>query len=105
MPQFQPETAKSISQGTVALLGIPWDKSSTYMRGPAQAPDKVREQLYGCSANLWTESGIDMGDREDFTDLVDLTLGADTDALMAVEKGAPQLLERGIRLHSIGGDH
>ena len=105
MPQFQPETAKALPSGTVAVLGIPWDKSSTYMRGPAQAPDKVREQLYGGSANLCTESGIDLGDREDFTDLGDLKLGADTDAQEAIETGASQLLERGIRLLSIGGDH
>ena len=105
MPQFQPETAQALPPGTVAILGIPWDKSSTYMRGPAQAPDKVREQLYGGSANLCTESGIDLGDREDFTDLGDLKLGADTVAQEAIETVSSQLLERGVRILSIGGDH
>ncbi len=105
MPQYQPETAKALPPGSVAVLGVPWDNGSTFMRGPAQAPDAVREQLYGGSANLCTESGIDLSDRKDFTDLGDLNLDADADVQQAIETGASQSLERGAQLISIGGDH
>ena len=41
----------------VALLGVPYDASSSYQRGSAGAPVVIREALWSESANTWTENG------------------------------------------------
>ena len=40
---------------SVAFLGIPLDENSSYLRGPALAPGRIREALHIGSANLCTE--------------------------------------------------
>ena len=44
-------------RNSVALLGICSDVNSSFMRGPADAPDKIREALYSDSANNCNEAG------------------------------------------------
>jgi arginase len=45
---------------SVALLGIPYDAASSYLRGPAAAPGVIRTTLLSDSTNGWSESGIDV---------------------------------------------
>jgi arginase len=45
----------------IRLLGIPYDASSSFMRGSAEAPAAIREAMHSPSANLWTETGLDLG--------------------------------------------
>ncbi|MGH9854545.1 MAG: arginase family protein, partial [Blastocatellia bacterium] len=49
-----------------ALIGIPWDENSSFMRGAAEAPPLIRAAFHSESANLWSESGIDFGARPIF---------------------------------------
>ncbi len=44
----------------IRLLGIPYDASSSFLRGSAEAPAAIREALETPSANLWTETGVDL---------------------------------------------
>ncbi len=44
----------------VNLLGIPFDANSSFMRGPALAPDKIREALHSDSSNYFNETGQDV---------------------------------------------
>lgn len=105
MAYFQSESLQGLPPGTVGLLGVPWDEGSTFMRGPAGAPEKIREQLYSGSANLCTEAGIDLGSHAGFVDLGDLQPGHGEAARREIEMRAGKLLERGLRVLSIGGDH
>ena len=105
MAKFRSESLLDLAPGSVGLLGVPWDEGSTYMRGPAGAPEKIREQLYGGSANLCTESGIDLGSHAGFIDLGDLQPGHGEAARLEIEARVGELLERGIKVLSIGGDH
>ena len=105
MRHNQHETAKYLTPGTVAILGIPWDRGSTFIRGPARAPEAVRQQLLSGSTNLCTETGVDLGSRKDFIDLGDVQLDQEKAAHQEIETGAAELLKRGIRLISVGGDH
>ena len=52
----------SVATGTpkVALLGVPYDASSSYQRGSAGAPVVIREALWSEAANTWTETGLDL---------------------------------------------
>jgi arginase len=90
-----------------ALLGIPFDGQSSYLRGAAEAPAKIREAL-GCEAsNQWTETGVDLGVQGIYADAGDLALAgtSDKDAWAAIESGASRLIWQGKRPVSLGGDH
>jgi arginase len=43
------------------LLGIPLDVNSSYLRGAAGAPAKIREAMRSDASNKWTELGVDLG--------------------------------------------
>ena len=104
----------------VALLGVPTDVNSSFRRGPAAAPARIREILRSDVGNSATESGaelgaeielIDAGDveiREDATDAERITarvsaLGSATDpvtASAAAERDRIPLVPL-----VLGGDH
>ena len=44
---------------SVTLIGICCDHNSSFMRGPASAPDTIREALHCGSANLASETGVE----------------------------------------------
>jgi len=86
------------------LLGIPFDANSSYLRGAAGAPQKIREALQCDASNLWTELGVDLGAAGAFRDAGDLPL-RDNDAFAEIERAVRSLLEKGERPVSLGGDH
>ena len=43
------------------LLGVPWDRSSSFQRGAAAAPDAIRAALWSASSNTWNTRGDDLG--------------------------------------------
>ena len=50
-----------ITRGSVVLVGVPSDENSTFMRGAALAPPRIRDALNAASSNLCTESVRDLG--------------------------------------------
>jgi arginase len=44
------------------LLGIPFDRRSSFAAGAARGPAAIREALRSPATNSWSESGIDVGD-------------------------------------------
>jgi agmatinase len=103
--RIKKELLHNIKKNTVALVGIPYDENSSYLRGAAAAPQKIREALHCGSANLYSESGINLENHDLFTDFGDLELEGLQAPLEAVKLFAAQLLERQARLLSLGGDH
>lgn len=93
--------------GTPALVGLPYDASSSYQPGPADAPAVIREALWSPSANSWTELGVNIGAEGVLTDAGDLDLSGCTpaDARRTIENGIARLLAVGARPVSLGGDH
>ncbi len=93
--------------GAPTLVGLPYDASSSYQRGPADAPAAIREALWSPSANSWSELGINVGAEGALTDAGDLELGqcSPADARRAIEQGIARLLAMGARPVSLGGDH
>lgn len=90
--------------GVPALLGIPFDGYSSYLRGAGDAPAKIREAL-GCdAANSWSETGVDLSVTGVYEDAGDLAF-SEKDAFAAIEAGVGALLERGKRPVVLGGDH
>lgn len=93
----------------VSILGIPLDVNSSYLRGPAEAPAKIREALYCKASNGWSESGLDVVADGAFTDTGDLRLGnshsSGADDFAEIEHGINELLDRQDRPVLLGGDH
>jgi len=88
--------------GGPTLIGLPYDASSSYLRGPAQAPAAIREALHCDSSNAWTEA---LQDLAGLADAGDLALPASGEARALIEQGIRGLLERGDRPIALGGDH
>ena len=87
------------------LLGIPFDAHSSYLRGPAQAPPLIREAFHCDASNSWTETGVNLGAPGIFADAGDLELSQDSSAFAVIENVVGDLLDKGQRPLSLGGDH
>ena len=91
------------------LLGIPLDVNSSYLRGAAEAPGKIREALRCEAWNRWTELGVDLGAAGAFADLGDLELknsvASVAEDFAEIERAVTEFLEKGERPVSLGGDH
>ena len=95
---------KTKKLGTPILVGIPFDGQSSYLRGAAEAPGKIREAM-GCEAsNQWTELGVDLGVAGTYEDAGDLAF-SEKDAFAVIESRVGELIDTGKRPVSLGGDH
>lgn len=89
----------------VRLIGLPTDSHSSFMRGPASAPDAIRAALSSDHGNRATESGLEIGLDIVLEDAGNLPLeesGGDFDGIRdsssaAAKSGATPLF--------LGGDH
>jgi len=92
---------------TVTLLGIPWDGSSSFQRGSAEAPPAIRQALWSASSNSCNERGDDLSAPGVLDDAGDLTLSGDPAAARAViEESIRELITTGGRRPlMLGGDH
>lgn len=94
-----------MTNGQPTLLGIPYDASSSFMRGAADAPARIRAALRSASSNGWSESGTDVLADGVLGDAGDLVVGEGDAARTAIEAGVRDVLQRGGRPISLGGDH
>lgn len=88
----------------VCLLGIPFDDNSSFVKGPALAPNVVRNVYTSGSLNKSTELGIDLNDYPQWQDSgnVDFCSG---EFLSSISETCDRLLAAGNRILSLGGDH
>ena len=90
----------------VTLLGIPWDRSSSYQLGSAAAPKRIREALRCPSTNSWTERGCDIAAEGVLRDAGDAFVGDDAaGARAAIERAVANVVGLGERPLLLGGDH
>lgn len=102
---MRPYPSTTLPDNTVCVLGIPLDHNASFLKGPARAPARIRE-CYACdSANLWTETGIDLESLDCLYDAGDIHWSSPEAAFSAIIRQAGKLLDTGARVVSIGGDH
>ena len=99
------ESFEHLRPGFVTVLGVPYDENSSFMQGPASAPARIREVLNAGSANLCSESEIDLGIGPRFHDLGDLDHLSGTASFEQIEETITDLLGREVYVLSLGGDH
>ena len=100
------ERMPDTSRGTPTLLGLPYDASSSFLKGTAAAPPLIRQALHSPAGNPWTEMGVDLGADGALGDAGDVPLGSSAaDARTKIEEAVRTLLEAGGRPIALGGDH
>ncbi|MGH9384988.1 MAG: agmatinase [Vicinamibacterales bacterium] len=88
------------------LIGLPYDASSSFLRGSAAAPQVIRQALRSPAGNSWTELGVDLDGQRRLVDSGDLPLSdSASEARTRVEAGIATMLEHGFRPIALGGDH
>jgi arginase len=85
----------------IALIGIPFDENSSYMRGTALAPPFIREAFYTDASNSYTESGIDLNKEGLINDLGDIS----APDFQRIESSVADALKEGFASICLGGDH
>ncbi len=89
----------------IAVVGIPFDEFSSFLRGPAQAPQKIREAFHSDASNYFAESGIDLKNHSGWKDAGDLKLPSGVDAINQIYSSVDKLLQEHAQIFSLGGDH
>jgi agmatinase len=96
---------QSFSSTPITIQGIPFDFNSSFLRGTAQAPAKIREALYSPAHNLSAENGLCLRESGGWQDIGDLPLPDAPEALDGIESAVAQILNGGERALLLGGDH
>ena len=96
---------KKLAAEEIAVLGVPFDRNSSFRRGSALAPLHIREALFSRSTNMWTEKSIDLGLMSGWQILDDLEFLNRKMAFEQIESKINELLNKKARVISIGGDH
>jgi len=90
---------------TVALLGLPTDRNSSFQRGPAKAPAAIRAELFNESGNTYTETGLDLRGPGVLEDAGDAALFEDDGDVERITEAIAARLRAGHAVVSLGGDH
>ena len=91
--------------GAPVIVGIPYDASSSYRRGAAEAPEAIRKALQSESSNSWSEALVDIGKSEHLGDIGDLDVSNHETVRETIERGIRDVIAIGRRPISLGGDH
>lgn len=86
----------------IAVVGIPFDQNSSFMKGAAQGPEAIRSAFHSPSSNYFTESVRDLSRGSEYIDHANLPV---VNYPEDIENGIDRLLEKGSRVISLGGDH
>src|SRR2546422_8686313 len=86
----------SAVRGTPTLLGLPYDASSSFLKGTAAAPPLIRQALHSPAGNPWNETGVDLGADRALGDAGDVPLGSSAaEARQKIEEADRTPLEGG----------
>ena len=95
----------ALNLNDIALMGVCSDHNSSFMRGPAEAPAKIREALFCGAANLTSELGVSIRANERLKDLGDKKIAENQEGFLKIESLISPILKRGAKPLSLGGDH
>mgnify|MGYP000194552047 CR=1 FL=1 len=98
----------SSSSTKIHLLGLPQDNNSSYLSGPAMAPARIREAFHSSSANMFTETGVDLNDSDIWCDAGDVELNGlkGSIAYDTIKQSVKDIIDDSQnKVLSLGGDH
>jgi agmatinase len=89
---------------SIQLIGVPTDRNSSYLKGAANGPAKIRELLGSDMMNKSSESGFELGTDIAFDDAGDLKCGNEKE-FEIIEDSVTNALQNGHIPMMLGGDH
>src|SRR5512137_1178671 len=90
----------------IAILGVPFDEKSSYLRGAAGGPAAVRAVSTGKCYCGYTELGVNLEEDTVLVDVGDVDTSGDMDKTFAlIEKAVAGILDKGAAPIVLGGDH
>ncbi len=91
----------------IKLIGIPYDGNSSYLKGPALAPPRIRLMDTEGSANRFSEHGVEIVEGKNYIDLGDLTFLDDNPEWVyrKIKQTILNELTPRDKIISFGGDH
>jgi agmatinase len=87
------------------LIGLPYDASSSFLRGAAGAPPLIRAALRSPATNAWSESGVEIVAGREYEDVGDVDSSELATVRASIERAIADVLAAGGRPVSLGGDH
>lgn len=91
---------------TLAIIGVPFDEKSSFLRGAADGPAAIRRVSTGKCYNSDTELGIDLAEETVLVDLGDVDTSGDMLKTFAeVEKKVAEVVRKKAIPIILGGDH
>jgi agmatinase len=91
--------------GPSVLVGIPYDASSSFLRGAADAPPVIRDALRTAAGNAWAERIVESIAPGALADAGDLEVPASEESRAIIERAIGRLVDDGRRFIALGGDH
>jgi len=91
----------------IKLIGIPFDGNSSFLKGPAHAPQRIRLMEREGAANSFSEEGSEIKNKVNYMDCGDIHFES-TEAKAAfhtIQKTIKNLLKDTDKIISFGGDH
>ncbi len=88
----------------VKLIGLPTDRNSSHIRGPAKAPSAIRKVLMSGMSNLCAENGTDLENPDVFVDGGDVDLCEDAGDFAKITTASALAFKNGAAVF-LGGDH
>jgi agmatinase len=84
---------------------VPYDASSSFLRGAAEAPPLIRQSLTSAAGNPYSERLVRVAPGETLEDIGDLVLPPNRDARAIIEARITEVARGGRRFVALGGDH
>lgn len=102
--RWRDELANRPQEARVALFGAPFDHNSSFLRGPAQGPQAIRDALACEASHNWTELGIDAARGHQVLDVGDVS-SDEAQWSASIADAVYAILEAGLVPVGLGGDH
>ncbi len=90
----------------LAILGIPFDEKSCFLRGAAAGPQAIRNASTGKALNPFTELGVNLEEETTMIDWGNVDTSGDVDKTFhRIEEAVADILSKGAVPIILGGDH
>lgn len=90
----------------LAVVGVPYDEKSSFLKGPAKGPRAIREASTSACINAWTETGVNLDTDAVMVDLGDVDTRGDYAAVSArITEQTARIAAKGAVPIVLGGDH
>ena len=90
-----------MSNQNISIINVPIDENSSHIKGPALAPELIKDALYCDSANMWTESGTNLNEVNNWS----FEFSTTNTSFTNIETKIEDLLKNDKQVISLGGDH